>query len=204
MKHIRSRRLPVLFLCAALLATVCGCGKQAASAVPLDSESLISLEAMYGKSLEEVREEWDIPESGLTERLVGLWYLKKPAVIGEKEFTQAFLLKELFPGNFSGIRFIYHCQSAKELGDLAEALYADFEKAYGPPDNSDFSLDLQLSAEGAFDALRKCGDTEYGVKYGKWNVGESTLAYINIVTWGAEEYFLIELEYREAYIPSPD
>lgn len=203
MKRIWNRQLPAFLLCAALLATVCGCGKRAASLVPLDSKPLASLEAMYGKSLGEVREEWGIPERDLTERLVGLWYLKKPAVIKEKEFTQAFLLKELFPGSFSGIRFVYHCQSAKELGNLAEALYSDFEKAYGPPDNSDFPLALQLSAKGAFDELRKCEDIGYGVKYGKWNVGESTWAYINIVTWGAEEYFLIQLEYRQAYFPSP-
>lgn len=202
MKHIWSRRLPAIFLCIVLLVTVCGCGNQAAAAVPLDDEGLAALEAMYGKSLEEVREEWNIPENDLTERLVGLWYLKKPAVIKGKEFTQAFLLKELFPGNFSGVRFIYRCQSSEELGDLAEALYSDFEKAYGPPDNSDFPRNLQLSAEGAFEELRKCEDTGYNVKYGKWNEGESSWVYIHIVTWGVADYFLIELEYREAYIPS--
>ena len=197
------KRFPVLILCAVLLAALCGCQEQSEYQdqnlfpdFPLSSESIASMEAMYGKTLEEVGEEWGFSEEELTERLKGIWYLKKPAVIREKQFTQS-LRTHLSSDTFYSLEYICHCASAEETADLAEALYADLVEAYGEPIHDEESGVNYLYREGAFDAIRNPEDDKFHARYGQWeNIGEFSQFTMNINTWQAQEIYTILLTYR--------
>lgn len=197
MRQLLCKRFPALILCAALLLGLCGCqSKNLFPSFPLDSESIASMEAMYGKTLEEAGKEWGFSEKEAGERLKGLWYLKKPAVIRGQKFTQA-LMTDLSAEGFYGLEYVCHCDSAKETADLAETLYADLVEAYGPPDPDDGPRRLRLSAEGAFDEMRSSEDTKQQIRYEQWGqVGDFSQAAIQVNTWEEEGYFCIQLTYR--------
>lgn len=150
--------------CAALLVTVCGCGKRAASLVPLDSESVASLEAMYGKSIRELGEEWDFSMEDLLEERIGLgrWSLDRKIEAGGKDFWQSLLVDQFDQKDMlTGFWFGRYCDSAEEAAEVAEVLYRAAVEEYGEPNGKNIS-GLLLNRENAFDEIR-----EYG---GSWNI----------------------------------
>lgn len=203
MVQILRKRFPALILCIAFLAALCGCQEQSGGqdqnlfpGFPLSSESILSMEAMYGKSLEEAGKEWGFSKEDLTERLKATWYLKQPAVIRGKEFTQS-LMTDLSTDGFYSLEYICHCDSAEETADLAEALYADLVEAYGEPKHYEESSVVDLYREGAFDEIRNPKDDVRKFRYGSWeSIGESSEFAMEVNAWPAEEIFSIHLRYR--------
>lgn len=193
-----SKKFSFLILCVVLLAALCGCQKKENlfPDFPFDSETLASLESMYGKSLEEVREEWHLSEKDMTERVAGVWYLKNPAVMKGKEFTQS-LLTNIPSDTLYGFECMCYCDSAKEAAELAEAFYLDGIKAYGTPSGY---FPLSLSLEGAFDEIRNPKDTKYNFKYERWyDISELSQFDLDIYVWEAEKYYAVRLTHRRMH-----
>ncbi len=190
------RKFPVLILCTALLLGLCGCQKQkAAPAFPFDSKGVAYLETLYGKTLEEMAEEWDFSVENLVERPVGsgAWSMDKTVVIEGKEFTQTLMI-DTGSGKFCGFEYSYYCDSAEELSELTEAIHTKCLKEYGTPAYDPSSDPSSLSTEGAFEKIktaRRGGGQEV---WGR--IGEISWFRMNIQLWVGEELFCLRLTYR--------
>lgn len=199
MAQILGKKFLALALCAALLLMLCGCGrKNPFPDLPLDSESVASLEAAYGKSIHELEEEWDFSMEDLVEEKIGLgrWSLDRKIEVEGKDFWQSLLVNK--EDMLTGFWFCRYCDSAEETAEIAEALYRAAVEEYGEPNGKNLAGRL-LNRENAFDEMRK-RDGCWGIM---WPVGEISylemLVRMNDVDLSVNEdrqFFSIELTYR--------
>ena len=208
MAQILGKKFPALILCAALLLMLCGCGRENSTSpeakenpfpgLPLDSESVASLEAAYGKSIHELEEEWDFLMEDLVEELTGsgIWSLDRKIEAEGKDFWQSLLVNK--EDMLTGFWFRLYCDSAEEAAEIAEVLYRAAVEEYGEPHDKNLSGRL-LTRENAFDEMRKY-DGCWGIM---WPVGEISyldmLVRMNDVDVGTNQdrqFFSIELTYR--------
>lgn len=198
MKQIWSKRFPALILCAVLLFTLCGCQKTnpLSENFPLDNKSIGSLEAMYGKTLEEAGKEWDFSLDELTEIPAGsgAWSLDRTITIEGKEFTPTLMMS---PDMFCGFAYSYQGESAEETAELAEAIYAKLLEEYGTPAYKASSGPNLLGREGVFDEMRSASAGELHSWYEVWGViGKISWFRMDVDIWEAQELFSIRLTYR--------
>lgn len=193
MKHIWSRRSLAFFLCAALLVTICGCRKKNPfSDLPLDNESVISLETMWGKSFSELEEEWDFSLEDLVEEVTGSgrWSLERKMKVGGKDFWQSLLVAK--NNMLSGFVFRCYCDSAEEVAEIAEMLYLAAVEEYGKAKHGHLTSPNFLDNEGVFDEIKKSREGGWDIA---WAVGEFSYLSMQVGIRGDEKSFIIELKY---------
>lgn len=126
-----------LSLVLALLLCAAGCQAESGSAgVWLAGDSLSQLEALYGQSLDAVREAQGLSEEDLREMESpvsgAMWEYAEPEKLEGKDF-QKILLFDVNTGGLYGLRYAY-TGTAEEGLALLDALYPQAEKAFGEPD----------------------------------------------------------------------
>ena len=208
MAQILGKKFPALILCAALLLMLCGCGRENSTSpeakenpfpgLPLDSESVASLEAAYGKGIHELEEEWDFLMEDLVEELTGsgIWSLDRKIEAGGKDFWQSLLVDK--EDMLTGFWFRLYCDSAEEAAEIAEVLYRAAVEEYGEAKPGDLTSSSFLDGS-VFDKIRNAGDS-YWSKWCAWNiawpVGEISYLQMQVRVNEDRQFFSIELTYR--------
>lgn len=206
MNRICGKHLPFL-LCIALLLTLCGCQKKPLDHPPLDEEGAAYLESLYGMAPEEAAVELGLSEEDYDELILGqLFRIHKPITIAGKKFTKelAVSYNDSELAKLTGIRYRCMCESAEEVGELAEAVYLALVEQYGEIKGHVYVANECLCGEGVFDEIRK--GSEGLRKYQSntwveaWCVGEFSYVRMTVGVWDEEEEFSVAL----GYYPLPE
>lgn len=149
---------------------------------------------------EEVLAELGFSEEDYDEVDTTLFRIHKPITIAGKKFTKelGFSHNDSKLAKFTGIRYRCICESAEEVGEVAEAVYLASVEQNGEIKGHVFGNEC-LCGEGVFDEIRKAGE---GLrKYQKntwvegWCAGEFSYERMIVDVWNEPERFVIELEY---------